>query len=66
MGFENRTRRGENAPNARFTREEVYGYRQRYAAGGVTIRALAREAGVSYATMQRLLSREHYADPFDS
>jgi hypothetical protein len=51
---------GADAPNASFGTEEAERYRARYAAGGVTIRALAREAGCSYSAMQKLISREHY------
>ena len=56
------TRYGADAPHALFSPEQVQWYRERYAAGGVSIRALAREAGCGYTTMQKLLSREHYRE----
>lgn len=43
------------------TAEQVIEIRQRYAAGGVSKRALAREFGVRQYSVQRILSNDHWS-----
>ena len=62
MNEERRTRRGHQAPNALFNPEQVDEFRRRRAQENLTITQLAREAGCSYGTMQKLLSGERYRD----
>jgi hypothetical protein len=52
--------RGSNAPHANFTEQVVEEIIQRYRAGGVSQRELAREFGVHQTTMHRLLSGKNW------
>lgn len=54
------TRRGERHYRARMTAERVKAIRKKYEAGGVTMRALAAEFGVSLATAQRVIRRQSW------
>jgi len=56
--------RGATHPKARLTEAQVVDLRQRYAAGTTTQRALAREYGVSRATIVAALERRswHHVD----
>lgn len=48
--------RGEEAGGAKLTAVRVIELRKRYAAGGITMRALAKLESMSYSGMQQLLS----------
>lgn len=48
--------RGESNPKAKLTEEQVIDIRKRYAAGGITIRKLAAEYGVTFAPVQLILA----------
>lgn len=52
--------RGERAPRAKLTAEQVREIRARYAAGGVTQAALCSEYGVTRNAMQLLLYRKSW------
>lgn len=52
-----RTRIGERHWNSRFTEEQVTAIRQRYAAGGISVRKLAEELGEPYGTISAIIYR---------
>lgn len=54
------TKRGEALPQARLTSEDVVNIRQRYASGGMSQRALAREFGVSRSAVCDILRRRRW------
>lgn len=56
-----RTRRGQDAPNARMSQAQAEEYRLRYRRHEGTILDLAAEAGVSYSTMRRIVAGDSYA-----
>jgi hypothetical protein len=53
--------RGERNAAARMTATKVIDARIRFERGGVTMRALAREHGISLAAIQKILKRETWA-----
>lgn len=57
-----RLNRGEAHPSAKLTVVQVQTIRARYAAGGVTRRALAREYGVSFQALSALVQRQTWKD----
>lgn len=59
------TRRGERAPNAKLTQAQAEEARRQYAAGGVTLKELARAYGCSYSVMQRLINHRSYQQPHE-
>jgi len=54
----NRQQKGEGVPNAKLTDAQVIEIRQRYRAGDISQAQLAREYGVTHATMGSLLHRK--------
>lgn len=52
------TPRGEQRPNAKMTAEQVLEIRRRYAAGGITQRALARRYGVTRRSIFSVVHRQ--------
>lgn len=55
-----RQARGERQWQAKLTVEQVLEMRARYAAGGVSLTALGRAYGVSYATARSAINGEHW------
>ena len=51
---------GELAPKAKFTNDEVREIRDRYAAGGLTMRKLGQEYGATSAAICRIINRQTY------
>lgn len=58
--------RPTTARNRKLTDEQVRAIRQHYDTGGASIRGLAREYGVSRATIRRTIHRETYRDVPDT
>lgn len=58
------TRRGEDAPNARFTQAQAREYRRRFheERPRPTIRQLADQAGVHWSTMRDLVTGRSYRE----
>lgn len=52
---------GEACPSARLTAAEVQTIRSRYAAGGVSQRAIAAEFGISQASVSMIVTRQRWA-----
>lgn len=55
-------KRKDNQPHQKLTHKQAREYRERYATGGVSQSALAREAGMSVPGMVRLLRGQSYGD----
>jgi hypothetical protein len=55
-------KRKDNQPHQKLTHKQAREYRERYATGGVSQSALAREAGMSLPGMVRLLRGQSYGD----
>lgn len=53
-------KRGEENPRARLTNDQAELMRERHALGGVTIRQLAEESGVSRSLIGQILKGEKY------
>lgn len=60
MLSKNRQARGERQWQAKLTADDVAAMRAKYAAGGVSMPALAAEYGVSYATARSAINGEHW------
>lgn len=56
-----RAKQGERVGTSRLTAESVTAMRQRYAAGGVTLQALADEYGVSISAVHQAIRRVRWA-----
>jgi hypothetical protein len=61
MVKKNRQAKGEGLPQSKLTAAAVLRIRTRYAAGGITMTALAREFGISLGTIQDVLKGHRYA-----
>lgn len=60
MAERGRSAKGEGHGSAKLTEDQVLEIRGRYAAGGVSQRALAAEYGVSHTTIRRVVSNKNW------
>lgn len=60
MQQKNRTVSGEKSPTAKLTSEQVIEIRKRYANGGISQKALAKEYGMGQATISLIISRKRW------